>query len=335
LNLSTLRLLGPHLDQDNHERLLAMAKGRGKREVEELVARIAPRPDVSSSIRRLPGPPRPSIALRALAAPESEAVTVHGCSLVAGESRSTPAPSADVRSPALGEPASAAPAERPECAQGPRTAAPLRGSARPQSDIAPLAPERYRIQLTVGRETHDRLRRLQDLLRRELPDGDPAAIFDRALTALEDKVRRTRQAATSSPRPARDGSVRSRHVPASVKRAVWRRDGGRCAFVAASGRRCCERAFLEIHHQEPFGAGGETSAANLSLRCRPHNVHEAERVFGRWSPGPPPRERAARLQARDSAAGRPGASDPKRPISPSAPAPGAGRTDERVAADLQ
>ena len=37
--------------------------------------------------------------------------------------------------------------------------------------IEPLAPERYRLQLTMGKETHDRLRRLQDLLAREIPDG--------------------------------------------------------------------------------------------------------------------------------------------------------------------
>jgi len=33
-------------------------------------------------------------------------------------------------------------------------------------------------------------------------------------------------------------------VPASVKRAVWLRDGGRCAFVANNGRRCAARGFL-------------------------------------------------------------------------------------------
>ena len=48
--------------------------------------------------------------------------------------------------------------------------------------IAPLAPERYQITFTVGRETHDRLRRAQDLLRHQIPNGDPAAIFDKELT---------------------------------------------------------------------------------------------------------------------------------------------------------
>jgi hypothetical protein len=38
------------------------------------------------------------------------------------------------------------------------------------------------VQFTVSRETHQKLREAQDLLRRRIPSGDVAAIFDRALT---------------------------------------------------------------------------------------------------------------------------------------------------------
>lgn len=44
LNLTTVRLLAPHLRSDNHEELLAAASGGSKREVEELLARHFPRP---------------------------------------------------------------------------------------------------------------------------------------------------------------------------------------------------------------------------------------------------------------------------------------------------
>ena len=56
LNLSTVRLLAPHLTPANHEAVLAEAAGKSKREVEILVSRLAPRPDVVSAIRKLPSP---------------------------------------------------------------------------------------------------------------------------------------------------------------------------------------------------------------------------------------------------------------------------------------
>ena len=63
--------------------------------------------------------------------------------------------------------------------------------------MQPLAPERYRVQFTIGQETRDRLRRVQDLLRREVPNGDPAILFDRALRLLEDAERRKRGLGTT------------------------------------------------------------------------------------------------------------------------------------------
>ena len=59
---------------------------------------------------------------------------------------------------------------------------------------------------------------------------------------------------------------------------MWRRDGGRCAFVGTQGR-CTERGFLEFHHVEPYAVGGEAVVQNVELRCRAHNLHEAEQYF--------------------------------------------------------
>jgi 5-methylcytosine-specific restriction endonuclease McrA len=145
--------------------------------------------------------------------------------------------------------------------------------------VAPLAPERYRVQFTVSRETHDKLRRAQDLLRHSIPNGDPAEIFDRALTVLIGEVERTRLAATSRPRASRPATPGLRHIPAAVKREVWKRDGGQCAFVGTQGR-CTERGFLEFHHVVPYAVGGPGVASNIELRCRAHNMYEAEERFG-------------------------------------------------------
>jgi 5-methylcytosine-specific restriction endonuclease McrA len=135
------------------------------------------------------------------------------------------------------------------------------------------------VQFTVSRETHQKLREAQDLLRHRVTNGDVAEIFERARTLLLAKLRKTKHAASARPRTTGGCVSHGRHIPASVKREVWARDGGRCAFVGAAGR-CTERGSLEYHHVVPFADGGATSAANLELRCWAHNAHEAERWFG-------------------------------------------------------
>ena len=212
------------------------------------MAELRPRPDVPAGVRKLPT--RPSSAGGAVASRET------------------------VRDAATPEPMPPpGPGSWVVCAGAP--AAPP-----PRPSLQPLAPERYRIQFTVGREAYETLRRVQDLLRREIPDGDPGAIFERALGLLLEDVARKKVAATPAPRPPREATKGSRHIPAHVKRAVWIRDGDRCAFVARGGRRCGERALLEFHHRLPYALDGAPTAANTALRCRTHNAYEAEIDFG-------------------------------------------------------
>jgi 5-methylcytosine-specific restriction endonuclease McrA len=261
VTLTAVCLLAPLLTDDNHERLLEAARHKRKREVELIVAEARPQPAVPSAIRRLPRP----------TSGRGERVQVTGTtapvqlSEIAGESGSAFAVR-DVPSP---------PAVQVAPLPPPRPAI-----------VQPLAPERYRVQFTMSREMHDTFRRVQELMRHNVPDGDPAVIFDRALTLLRDHLEKQKLAAAArprhderKPRQTTGRSARTRHVPAEVRRAVWARDEGRCAFVGTHGR-CTERGFLELHHVEPFAAGGETTAGNLQLRCRSHNAYEATLYFG-------------------------------------------------------
>jgi hypothetical protein len=54
LSLTTARLVAPHLTPENHADLLAAASHKSRREVEELVVRCSPKPDVRPSIREVP-----------------------------------------------------------------------------------------------------------------------------------------------------------------------------------------------------------------------------------------------------------------------------------------
>jgi hypothetical protein len=62
---------------------------------------------------------------------------------------------------------------------------------------------------------------------------------------------------------------KTRTVPAAIRRALERRDGG-CRFPGCSSR------FCDAHHVEHWADGGETSLENLLLLCRRHHraVHE-------------------------------------------------------------
>ena len=151
--------------------------------------------------------------------------------------------------------------------------------AEPRPVSAPLSSDRYLLRVTLTAEAHAKLRKAQDLLRHSTPDGDPAEVIDRALTLLVADLERRRMASVKQPRASRNTNASSRHVPAAVRRAVWSRDGGRCAFVGRQGR-CAETGQLECHHVHPFALGGATTADNLELRCRAHNQHEGRLVFG-------------------------------------------------------
>jgi hypothetical protein len=156
----------------------------------------------------------------------------------------------------------------------------IASSIRKLVTIKPLAPDRYAIRFTASAGTCEKLRLAQDLLRHAIPDGDTAQIIDRALTALLDDLARKKFAATERPRASRGVALGSRDIPARVKRAVWLRDGGRCAFLSKQGRRCNERGFLQFDHVEPHGVGGEPTVGNVRLLCRGHNAHAAALYYG-------------------------------------------------------
>ena len=153
------------------------------------------------------------------------------------------------------------------------------GRAKLSGGPSSLAQDRYLLRVTVSRETHDKLRRAQALLRHAVPSGDEAQILDRALTLLVEDLERRRFADTSRPRPMPEGGSRSRHIPATVRRAVWKRDAGQCAFTGSEGR-CSETNVLEFHHVDPYAVGGPSTVDNIELRCRAHNAYEARLFFG-------------------------------------------------------
>ena len=286
LHLTAIAKLAPHLTAENRDRLLERAVHRTKRQIEELIAELAPRPDAPTLLRRLPD--RRSVTAApplTLATPATLVKPSTSAGPATPDPRTGPLPgSAAVESELRPDGVDSLRSElRPDAVQGSRVQAGP-GRAAPPETIEPLAPGRYKVQFTAGAALRDKLDRLRALMRSSVPDGDLAAIIDAAVTEKLERLEARRFGRTKAPRKvlsAAQASPSSRHVPAAVRRAVYERDGGRCCYVDQQGRRCGAREGLEYHHRHPFAFGGHHSPDGMALLCRTHNGLLAEIDFGR------------------------------------------------------
>ena len=165
--------------------------------------------------------------------------------------------------------------------------------------VVPIAADRFRFHFTASRGCRDKFREAQDLLRHRVRNGDAGTIVEMALEALIAQVKKERFATGrkakngSPPRDGQPGTARSRkgqssrhlppasrHIPAAVKREVFARDGGRCAFTDARGRRCSATAALEFDHIDGFARTRRHDANRIRLVCRAHNQHAADKMYG-------------------------------------------------------
>ncbi len=259
--------MAPRLDAGNAADLVRASRYRSADEIRRLLADRQPRPDVPASVRRVPAPARPARPAAVAPAPP------------------TSASQTDVPAPA--------PA----------------GQAPPRARSAPLGCERYHVQFTADRALHAQLQELRALMRHQVPDGDLGAILARAVGLLLKHVRKQKCGETAAPqaaKPETSGAARpSRHIPAAIRRAVWKRDGGRCSYVSANGRRCGAREFLEFDHAEAWARHRSHSAEGITLRCRGHNQQRARRDFGE--------RHMARYGSRGGEPPAPSAADPSVP----------------------
>ena len=264
VHLSGLIQLRPHLRPENVDALLAAATHKSYRQIEQMLAERFPKADVPATIREIATTPTAAVPENVELAPGPalrQAPASDGNALAPGEL-------APVGEPIIHTPASPqAPTLTPAPADRDR--------------LSPLSAKTYCVQFTMDEATHDLLQQAQALLGHQVAPGDLAGVFSRALKAYVTLLERAKFAATDSPRAQRRAPRKnSRHVPARVRRAVWRRDGGQCTFVSNSGHRCEERAGLEFDHLHEFARGGAATVNNIRLRCRAHNQLQAETTFG-------------------------------------------------------
>jgi hypothetical protein len=282
IHLTGLLMLGPHLSEFNHIEVLARAKHRSKKEIARLVRMLDPLPDVPSRVEPL-GPASPGLVPRQN--PTWDDVVASSC---------------PVRE--------LTPGERPkDWIESDSDGASDTGDVDVAGDSSvggapavlpsPLAPERYKIQFTASQEYVELLEEAKALLAHAVPSRSLEEVHLRAMRTLVAELKKQKYGAAAKPRsdasdetgsePSRadkrtaEPRWRGRTIPVAVRHAVWKRDGGRCTYVDASGQRCRETSCLEMHHEQAYARGGPPTESNITLRCRAHNALAAEEDFGR------------------------------------------------------
>lgn len=136
--------------------------------------------------------------------------------------------------------------------------------------IRPLNATRTKFEFSADDEVVAMFRTLQARLRRKFPEGRMEDIVRETFHLL---VRQTNPAREPSRKVAPRVTKHFRRSPANVARAVWKKDGERCTFVASNGKRCDGATFLELDHVIPRSLGGSSQdEKNLTVRCRAHNA---------------------------------------------------------------
>jgi hypothetical protein len=258
LSLSTIVVLGSVLTGENVGALLARAAYRTKREIEEIVVSLKPRPAPAPGLRKLP-------ARAPAGAPTVLALEIRE----AAPERSEPSAENRDRAPAIAA----------NSAESPVPQAPAIERRRP-TDLEAVAQDRWSLRAMVDRDFKQDLETLRCLLAHKIPDGDLTEVLREAIRCAVERHGKRRGAVPPSRKASRPAApARKTHEPsAEVKREVWERDGGRCTYVAPDGRRCDCRFKLEYDH---IAETKPATVANTRLRCRTHNVFHAEQTYGR------------------------------------------------------
>ena len=292
LHLSAVVMLAAHLTPENAEGLMAGAAHQSRGGIEQLLAERFPRLDRPDRIEDLVLSPNVGLSAPGRIGPPDAQPSLKPVGFLDGQLAPGPVGATEA-----------------QLAPGP-----VAPPARP--GVAQLAPGRYAFQFTGSQGTFEKLRYAQALLGHAVPSGGLAEVFDRALDALIVRLEQRKFAATTRPRPRRQpASATARHVPAEVRRAVWKRDGGRCTFVSAAGHHCPARTRLEYDHVDPVARGGRATVERMRLRCRVHNQYTAECAFGADFMS---RKREAALRTSEAARSHAAATDEARALAAAA-----------------
>jgi hypothetical protein len=175
------------------------------------------------------------------------------------------------------------PDEPPRANTDPEPAPPVPVSP-PRAAVEPLTADLRRFHVTVSRRFMEKLEAARAALSHSNPGASEDEILEAGLDLLLERAAK-RKGLVAKPR-REPPPAKPDHVPAHVKRAVWKRDGGRCQWRLEGGGICGSTYQVELDHIEPKAQGGPASVHNLRCLCRVHNQYAARRIYGdAWMDG--------------------------------------------------
>lgn len=248
MSLTVAGLLAPVLTESNVEKLLADCAGMTKRDAEEYLVALRPKPIFEPSIRKTPSRPQEQAASTCPTRPQ------------ATTTRPAPRVSPSILDPATPEVFDFRFAAARNFKDKFERLAEVLGVENPLQHMAEIMEQAVDIALDKKDLQRKHARRLE---REAKQSGETTS-----KESCPDKVF------------GREQKANSRYIPSAVRERVHERAGHHCEFVAKDGTRCRARAGLQVDHRRPFAIFGSHDESNLRLLCKRHNRFTAERVYG-------------------------------------------------------
>lgn len=140
------------------------------------------------------------------------------------------------------------------------------------------------IRFTADAELLEMLKQIQALTaHHKLEPGFNGLLKFIAAQALGklDPARQTQRKTLSPEKVAMEHVAKSRFIPVSLKREIWKKNNGSCVYVSPiTGIKCGSKYGLQLDHISPWAMGGETHVRNLRLLCGSHNRLVAVEAYG-------------------------------------------------------
>ncbi|MBI3017434.1 MAG: HNH endonuclease [Deltaproteobacteria bacterium] len=258
LNLVTLSLIEPHLDQKNGRGLIHKILGKSKREVEDILSELSFKKEKTQDvIRRLP-------IKRAGLEKTAQNFTSTGGSEKIGKNEEK----MDVS----------------QKEQGAFLEMPLALSDTVSSEVQEI--RKVKIEFVADEKVAELIQRAKEVLRHKYPQGKLEDLVREAFELLlekkdpERKIKRISEKEILRPfRPQNDMQNKTRYIPQAIQRDIFKRDQGQCSYTSAEGKKCGEKNFLELDHIHPWSLGGTSTSENLRLLCRTHNQYRNQSMI--------------------------------------------------------